>query len=416
VSEIRNYWRTPADILGSNDLSCSYYELMGRYVGDGLIKSSLDRGAFVRPHDVLGGTPLDWVSARSNSFAYGPEAGDYQTRKAIADFDNERFGISYDIENVTMVPGAWSGVNFVLEEIFSLVRGQSAKGRLLVVGPTHYPMFHRAINVLGIDVLGMDYVVSSTEHVPTTVEDLQQMLAIRPKAIFVTNPNNPDGLYFPSSLLRTLIDMCSREKIYLIIDEIQDFLPVEDTKGLDYGAWIQSPWVVRIDSFSKKRALAEYRVGWVIADPHLLRNRISGVTRRVSGLMGNAPRAANTAIIKLIEDWRRSITTGEDKFAPVWKELINKERYVLDRLRDLPGARVLRREAAISVTVTLPFYGSDLLLAEELMKHGTLIMPCGGYGYNSSDTVMRVTFAERPEKLEHAMDTLETVITAKLRH
>jgi aspartate/methionine/tyrosine aminotransferase len=261
----------------------------------------------------------------------------------------------------------------------------------------------------------MDYVVAGTEHVPSTVEDLQQMLATRPKAIFITNPNNPDGLYFPSSLLRTFIDICSQEQIYLIIDEIQDFLPVDGTKGLDYGSWIQSP-VVRIDSFSKKRALAEYRVGWVIADPGLLKNRISGIIRRVSGLIGNAPRAANTAIIKLIEDYRHAVTTGEDKFAPVWKELIAKEGYVLDRLRDVPGARVLRREAAINVTVALPFYDSDLLLAEELMKHGTLIMPCGGYGYESSDTVMRVTFAERPEKLEHAMNALETVITAKSRH
>ena len=417
MSEVRHCLRTPADILSANDLSCSYYELIRRFVGEGLIKSSLDRGAFVRPHDVLGATPLDWVSARSNSFAYGPEAGDYQTRLAIADFDNERFGTAYDVENVAMVPGAWSGLSFVLEEIFQLVHGKSDNGRLLVVGPTHYPMFHRAINVLGIDVLGMDYVIAGAEHVPTSVEDLQQMLATRPKAIFVTNPNNPDGLYFSSSLLRTLVDACSRERIYLIIDEIQDFLPVEGTKGLDYGAWIQSPWVVRIDSFSKKRALAEYRVGWVIAGPDLLRNRIGGgIIRRVSGLMGNAPRAANTAIIKLIEDWRHGIATGEDKFAPVWNELTNKERYVLNRLREVHGASVLRREAAINITVALPFYDSDLVLAEELMNHGTLIMPCGGYGYNSSDTVMRVTFAERPEKLEHAMNALETVIAAKLRH
>lgn len=412
MGEVRHYIRTSADILRSVDTFCSYYELMRRFVGAGEIKSSVDRGAFVRPHDVLGGTPHDWVDARSNSFAYGPEAGDYEIRQAIADFDNERFNAAYTIDNVTIVPGAWSGVGFVLEELFQLNRGQSAKGRLLVIGPTHYQMFHRAINVLGIDVCGMDFVVSGTDHIPASADDIQQMMAMRPKVIFVTNPNNPDGLYFPTGLLRTLVDACVQEKIYLVIDEIQDFLPIAGVKGLEYGPWIQSPWVVRIDSFSKKRALAEYRVGWVIADPAILGNRVRGVIGRVSGLMGNAPRAANTAIIELIKDFRRSMRTGEDSFAPVWDALVAKERYVLDRLRVLPAATILRREAAINVTVAFPSYDSDLQLAEALMRRGTLIMPCAGYGYKSQDTVMRVTFAERAEKLAHAMDALENTITA----
>jgi aspartate/methionine/tyrosine aminotransferase len=412
VGEVRHYVRTSADILRSVDTFCSYYELMRRFVGAGEIKSSVDRGAFVRPHDVLGGTPHDWVDARSNSFAYGPEAGDYEIRQAIADFDNERFNAAYTMDNVTIVPGAWSGVGFVLEELFQLNRGQSAKGRLLVIGPTHYQMFHRAINVLGIDVCGMDFVISGTDHIPASVDDIQQMMTMRPKVIFVTNPNNPDGLYFPTDLLRTLVDACVQEKVYLVIDEIQDFLPIEGVKGLEYSSWIQSPWVIRIDSFSKKRALAEYRVGWVIADPAILGNRVRGVIGRVSGLMGNAPRAANTAIIELIKDFRRSIRTGEDSFAPVWDALAAKERYVLDRLRVLPAATILRREAAINVTVAFPSYDSDLQLAEALMRRGTLIMPCAGYGYNSQDTVMRVTFAERAEKLAHAMDALENTITA----
>lgn len=182
--------------------------------------------------------------------------------------------------------------------------------------------------------------------------------------------------------------------------------------GLQYGAWIQSPYVIRIDSYSKKRGLAEYRIGWVIADSTILGNRTGGVIGRLSGLMGNAPRAANTALNYLLDLEVQRINTNKDPLDPVWKSLLGREKYIKNYLKKIPGITILPSEACLNITVQIKNKKTDLELSRQLMQNGTLIMPCSGYGYKPEDTVMRVTFAERWHKIDHSLAALKKVLQA----
>jgi aspartate/methionine/tyrosine aminotransferase len=399
--------RTTAHIIAAVDFFCQYYELMRTFVANGDITSSVDRGTFVRSKDVLSPETYKLLGdgRRSNSHAYGPEAGDYHIRQLIAELDNERFGTAYSRTHVAVVPGAWAGVELVLEELFKLTRGTLHDGHLVIVGPTHYQMFHRAINFLGIDVRAYDFVDAGAPHVPTSWDDFEPIFATRPTAIFLTNPNNPDGLYISPSLLREVVERATSERIYVVLDEIQDLFPSSPDVGLGYGPWIQTPYVIRIDSLSKKRGLAEYRVGWVLADPPLLGTRTTGLIGRTSGLLGNAPRAANTALAHILAAMRTDYHAA-GTLAGLYDDLARKEGYVSERLRSLTAARLFPRDASINTTVQFMLGLRDLDMSERLMRRGTLVMPCTGYGYDSSDCVMRITFAERDDKLTHAMDAL----------
>jgi hypothetical protein len=47
------FMRNSEDILQAVFLFCQYHDLIHQYIKKGVIKSSLDRGAFVRPQDLL---------------------------------------------------------------------------------------------------------------------------------------------------------------------------------------------------------------------------------------------------------------------------------------------------------------------------------------------------------------------------
>lgn len=117
--------RTPEDILRAVALFSEYHSLMHGYIKERLIKSSVDRGAFVRPQDLLPQEVMDLfgVARDSHSYAYGLEAGDETLRAIIAQVENMRHGTSYDADNVAMMPGAWGGLEFVIQEIMNLRRG-----------------------------------------------------------------------------------------------------------------------------------------------------------------------------------------------------------------------------------------------------------------------------------------------------
>lgn len=413
--EKRYVVRNSNDILKSVDSFCHYYKLIHHYIDLGVIKSSVDRGAFARPKHALNRDVLALLGAKRSrsSYAYGPEAGDYAVREEIAVLQNLKYGTSFSVDNIAMVAGAWSGVELIVEELACLRKGHVKDITIAVIGPTHYQMFHRAINMLGVSVIGFDFIKPGMGSVPMYDKEVLEILSFKPDAIFIANPNNPNGEYFPSQLLRNMIEICERKDIYVIIDEIQDFLPIDSSKGLNYGKWIQSKNVIRIDSFSKKRGLAEYRVGWVIADRSILGDRTNGVIGRLSGFMGNAPRAANTAILKLLEYERVMVQGGQDSLDRVWKDLSRKRNFVLSQLRNMPNIDVMPHDACFNIAITVNSEKTDLQFSEDLMKNGTLVMACAGYGYDSNDTVLRITFAERMYKLKHAMRVLRKVASHK---
>ncbi|PIR91937.1 hypothetical protein COU01_04515 [Candidatus Falkowbacteria bacterium CG10_big_fil_rev_8_21_14_0_10_44_15] len=412
ASEEKRYiLKNSQDILKSVGSFCNYYHLIKKYIDLREIKSSLDRGAFARPQFMLNREIYYFLGQKRDklSYAYGPEIGDVTVREKICKVENLKHKTSYLPENIAIVAGAWSGVELVIEELADLRKGKTKDFTVAVIGPTHYQMFHRAINMLGVNVVGFDFVKPSMGSTPKTTDEIDDILKINPNAIFVTNPNNPNGEYFPSKLLKYLIEICQEKNIYVIIDEIQDFF-ISDKLGLNYSKWVQSPNVIRIDSFSKKRGIAEYRVGWVIADKKILGDRLTGVIGRLSGLMGNAPRAANTIICKLLDLEEKHIKTGIDYFKPVETSLKKRENYIIERLKSMPGVEILPRGACINLTVKIKYPKTDFELSSDLMNNGTLIMPCGGYGYAAADVIMRITFAERWKKLQHSMNALKSVL------
>lgn len=272
-------------------------------------------------------------------------------------------------------------------------------------------MLYYPVEFLGMDVVAYDFVIPESRHVPESMEDIEDVFRIKPKAIVISNPNNPDGVYFPKGLLEQTIKRCEDDGVYVIIDEIQNFFPNEGVGELHYGRWIQSPNIIRVDSASKRYAIPEYKAGWVIADSRILGDRMNGIVGRMSGFMGNAPRAANTALIYLMEKEAERLEGGEDIFDGRWRELKEKKDYVLGRLRSMPNVRtIFPHDACINITAQVDYDETDIQLAEKLMKHGTLIMPASGYGYRPEDNVMRITFAERHERLEHSLDALEVVL------
>ena len=372
---------------------------------------SIDRGTFRRPQDVLPEEVLRLFGEekRSDSFSYGHEQGDKELRGMIARGENQKHGTSYSEENIAMMPGAWAGLEFVLQEIMDMKSSRSRDGCIIIVGPTLYQMFYGPITFFGMDIRAYDFTKKEKIYTPEK-EDIEGLFEHKPKVIVLTNPNNPNGIYTKNDVLKQIIEEAKKRDAYVIIDEMQNFLREPE---LRYGSWIQSPHVIRIDSPSKRYGMADQRVGWVIADKRMLGNRMEGIIGRMSSMMGNAPRSANTALKYILKneiEWRMG---GDDMFAEVKKGLKEKEEYVCKRLGQMGRVKeIMKREGCINQAVRLDGGKTDKEIAEKLMEQGVLITPGSGYGYDPEDAVLRITFAERiKEKLKPALDIVEATLS-----
>jgi len=87
-------------------------------------------------------------------------------------------------------------------------------------------------------------------------------------AIFLTNPNNPTGITYDEKQLHRLKEQCKKHRCYLIIDEaFYDF-----TEGFTTSATniTTNEFVIILRSLTKMYAIAGLRLGYLLADHHLV--------------------------------------------------------------------------------------------------------------------------------------------------
>jgi threonine-phosphate decarboxylase len=184
----------------------------------------------------------------------------------------------------------------------------------------------------------------------------------RPDLMILGNPNNPTGKVIPSPLLSELIDLCSKRRVYLVLDEsFLDFTPHpsyarEATKNAH---------LIIVRSLTKFWALAGLRIGYLVA-----------CKRMVEKLSSNLePWSVNTlASVGAAESLR------DAKYRDRTLSLIRRERaFLTKQLAGLGWLEPLPSETNfLLIRITAPGITSAVL-SDRLAKQNILIRDCSNF-------------------------------------
>ncbi|MDP8924112.1 MAG: histidinol-phosphate aminotransferase family protein [Chloroflexota bacterium] len=161
-------------------------------------------------------------------------------------------------------PGAVLAGNGSVELIWLLADAYLAPGdRALVVGPTfgEYAAAARRRGAVVVDVAGL------AEHGFRASLDIirGQLAAVRPRLVFICNPNNPTGHLRPLGELAAILDACGEALV--VVDEA--YLDFAD--GADSALGLRlDPRAVVLRSLTKNFGLAGLRLGYLVAHPDVV--------------------------------------------------------------------------------------------------------------------------------------------------
>jgi threonine-phosphate decarboxylase len=184
----------------------------------------------------------------------------------------------------------------------------------------------------------------------------------RPDLMILGNPNNPTGKMIPRPLLSELINVCSKQRVYLVLDEsFLDFTPHhsyarEATKN-DH--------LIIVRSLTKFWALAGLRIGYLIASKKLV--------EKLSGSL--EPWSVNTlASVAAAESLR------DRKYRNQTLNLIRRERaFLTKQLAGLGWLEPVPSETNfLLVRITAPGITSAVL-SDRLAKRNILIRDCSNF-------------------------------------
>jgi aspartate/methionine/tyrosine aminotransferase len=293
---------------------------------------------------------------------YDLPVGSDDLRRAIADKVGRRLGRVIDPErNVLVTPGSDSGLYFALMSVLS-------PGDEILVPTPCYPS-----NLAIPDLLGATAVIvplRATDNYQIDVDDLIQATTENTRALILTLPNNPTTTVQRPEVMTRLAEFLTERDLLLICDQAFEDLVFD---GIDMipPAALPELWqrTISVHSFSKGYGLSGLRVGYLIADEHLLQPLLASAV-----LVLGAP---NT-----LAQVGASAALGDDTLLPANFDEFEARRTLLhSALTDIPGVTMRPSESGILSWIDVSALGTALDVARHLRDSAGVIVNEGdAYG------------------------------------
>lgn len=266
----------------------------------------------------------------------------------------ESIGRFYDIHRDNIVCG--NGASDIIQTICYMLRPKQA----LITAPS-FSGYERALENVGSDI--SYYELNSKDDFAVDYGFVEMIYKITPELVFISNPNNPNGMTIDKEIGEQIVYACQRVGAHIVIDECFVELTdggednsfkylLEDAKGL-----------VILRAFTKSYGMPGIRLGYGLCSDKMLAKWIEGYMSEwnVSGIAQAIGKAAIDADNDLYFEGTRTIIRAERDF--LRRELINLGMYVYN-----------------SESNFILFYDARVLgIPELLKKRGILIRDCSDY-------------------------------------
>lgn len=320
---------------------------------------------------------------------YTSAVGDYETRKAISDDLNARYGADTHPEEFFLGCGA-------APELVSVFRALSIPGgEVLAIAP-YFPEYKPFAEEAGLTFRVVPPDIPSFQ---INFDALKQMLNENTQAVILNSPNNPSGVVYTRETLQQLRRVITDKimdighTIYLISDE--------PYRELAYG--VEVPFVPSIYSdtivcysYSKSLSLPGERIGYV----YIPRNCTE--SKRLYAAVAGAARASGHVCAPSL--WQKVIARCAH-LRPDLEAYDRNRRWLYDALTAM-GYEMAKPDGAFYLFIKAP--GGDANYFSQLAKEKDLLLvPGDGFGCPG---YFRICYCVSPTQIERSLPVFQSLL------
>ncbi|BAY25798.1 aminotransferase class I and II [Calothrix sp. NIES-2100] len=170
-------------------------------------------------------------------------------------------GIEINQENCIVVT-AGSNMAFM-----NAILAITSPGDEIILNKPYYFNHEMAIAMAGCRAV----LVETDENYQLRPDAIASAITPKTRAVVTISPNNPTGVVYPETALRTVNQICGDRGIYHISDEAYEYFTYNGVKHVSPGAFAgSSDYTISLYSLSKAYGFASWRIGYMVIPQHLL--------------------------------------------------------------------------------------------------------------------------------------------------
>lgn len=331
---------------------------------------------------------------------YSPSEGLHSLRAKLKEYYH-RFNIEVDVDDIIITTGGSEAV------LFAFMACLDPGDEIIVPEPAYANYMAFAISA-GAKIVTIPSSIDNGFELPP-VEDFEKLITPRTKGILICNPNNPTGYLYTMKEMLQIRDLVMKHNLFLFSDEVyREFCYT----GAPYISAFHLPGieenVVLIDSVSKRYNECGIRIGALITKhKELKKNVMKFCQARLSPpLLGQIVAEA-------------SIDTSQDYMLATYNEYVERRKFLIDQINQIPGCYTPIPMGAFYTVVKLPVDDADKFcqwcLKDFEYEGQTIFMaPASGF-YTSPDRgkdEVRMAYVLNKEDLGRAMEVLRQALRA----
>lgn len=311
-------------------------------------------------------------------------------RKIVADMSSQELGFKVTSEEILITPGSMAGLLYAM---LALVN----PGDEVILPSPYFSSHAEQVSIAQGKVISVPLLEDKITGFRLNLKSIKKAINKKTKAIMINNPQNPTGAVYLKEDLLKLAELVVNKNIYIITDEVYDFLVYDDIEYFNI-ATIKSLWpkIIRCCSLSKKYGMMGWRIGFIHTNKELLMHLL----KIHDATIVCAPHISQEAAIAAL--------TGPQEKVKKHQEWLRQNRELtcqrLDKLNDLFEYIKPKGTYYIFPKYKLPI--KSIEMAKRLLyEAGVVTVPGIGFGLEGEHH-LRLSFGAPPEDINRAFDRI----------
>jgi len=201
---------------------------------------------------------------RQNFTHYGNAYGEPVLREAVCMSLKRDFGVERLPENVLITSGG-------IEAIHVITATYLNPGDEVLIPDPEYSAYSDSVALFG----GTPVFIPLNNNFHINFNELEKRITKKSKLIFISNPGNPTGRVLSRDELWKLARLIIQYDLLLVVDEVYCKLIYN---GVKFFSVCQLDEIrdrsILLNSFSKTYAMTGWRIGYVVADPQIIKEMV----------------------------------------------------------------------------------------------------------------------------------------------
>jgi aspartate/methionine/tyrosine aminotransferase len=311
-------------------------------------------------------------------------------RSAIADYLKRTRKLDVDAEQVLVAPGCKMALSLTMMALIE------PGDEILYPDPSFpiYPSFTR-----GLGAQAVAYRLLEQNQFQPDISEIAAKITAKTRMLILNSPNNPTGTVFTEFILQQIAELARQYDLWIISDEIYARILFQGEYKSIWALPGMAERTVIIDGFSKSFAMTGWRLGYAVAQKHV----IDAIDMLVLNTFTCTAEFTQVAAIEALNDSTSAV--------PAMVEEYRKRRDLfVERLNKIPGFRCQTPDGAFYAWVNIEDTGLSAEEVQKLLLEEAGVAGIAGAAFGAEGkNYLRFSLVSAAHLLEEALERIQRV-------